>query len=538
MTVMPVHRVDADVAIVGAGFAGAILAQVLRARGLSVVLVERGRHPRFVIGESSTPLAGLLIEEIADRFDLPRLRPLASWGTWKAAYPDLPCGLKRGFSFFRHEPREPFADDDSHARQLLVAASPHDAVADTHWYRPAVDAWLTREAEDTGAVYLDDCALEAPTFQGDRVTIDGLRDGRHVRISAGFLVDASGPRGYLWRALTLGDAPLRYLPPTQALYTHFAGVRRWEDLAPGDEAPPFPIDDAALHHVWPGAWMWVLRFDNGITSAGIAATESVARRYGLSADAAAWGRVLADHPSIGTQFRDASPLRPFVYTPRVAHRTARVAGRGWALLPSAAGVIDPLLSTGFPLALLGITRLAALLTEWPAGSRRDAALRRYARDTVSELGTTERLVAALYASMDDFALFKRLTLLYFAAASFTETVRRLGMPQRAPGFLLRGDRRFGPAVRMLSSRVLAAPDGAAGESIRRQIALDIATTIAPYDVAGLGDATRRDWFPVRLSDLHGARERLGVSSAAIDAMLARCGLTCGDDAADAREMAV
>jgi hypothetical protein len=36
--------------------------------------------------------------------------------------------------------------------------------------------------------------------------------------------------------------------------------------------------------------------------------------------------------------------------------------------------------------------------------------------------------------MADFEQFKRLTLLYFAAASFSETSRRLGMADRAKGF--------------------------------------------------------------------------------------------------------
>ena len=64
-------RRDADVVIVGAGFAGALTAMALRRRGRSVLLVERGRHPRFAIGESSTPLANLLIEELADRTTCP-----------------------------------------------------------------------------------------------------------------------------------------------------------------------------------------------------------------------------------------------------------------------------------------------------------------------------------------------------------------------------------------------------------------------------------------------------------------------------------
>ena len=65
-------------------------------RGQRVALVERGRHPRFAIGESSTPLANLLIEELADRYDLPRVRAFSKWGTWQRARPEVACGLKRG----------------------------------------------------------------------------------------------------------------------------------------------------------------------------------------------------------------------------------------------------------------------------------------------------------------------------------------------------------------------------------------------------------------------------------------------------------
>jgi transcriptional regulator GlxA family with amidase domain len=50
-------RCDFDIVIVGSGFAGSLMAMIARRLGHSVVLVERGRHPRFAIGESSTPLA-------------------------------------------------------------------------------------------------------------------------------------------------------------------------------------------------------------------------------------------------------------------------------------------------------------------------------------------------------------------------------------------------------------------------------------------------------------------------------------------------
>jgi len=520
VTNVPVHRVDVDVAIVGSGFAGAMLALILRQHGRRVALIDRATHPRFAIGESSTPLANLLIEEIADRHDLPRLGPLSKWGTWQATYPDVMRGRKRGFSFFQHSAGEPFVDDDTHARQLLVAASPNAAIADTHWYRPHLDAWLTREAEDAGVVVLEGTVLGTPEMTPAGAVLEGTRRAASVRIDAGFIVDASGPRGYLWRTLGLGDAPLAWLPPTQALYCHFDDVALWRDVSPSEATPPYPVDEAALHHVLPGAWMWVLRFDDGCVSAGLAATDAFAADYGFSNGPDAWRRVLRDFPSLETQFATARTRMPFIHAPRIAHRTAVVTGPTFALLPSAAGVIDPLLSTGFPLTLLGISRLADVLLGHE-GDSRGRALDQYARDTVAELSATERLVGAMYASMHDFTLFKRLGLLYFAAASFAETVRRLGAPEGARGFLLQADPVFGPALRSLTSRAACRPTGAA----RTALLQDVATAIAPFDVAGLGDDSRRDWYPVRAADLHAARERLGVSAAAIDALLERCGFS-------------
>src|SRR6266705_3901729 len=104
-------KTDFDIAIVGSGFGGSLLAMIARRLGRSVLLLERGQHPRFAIGESSTPLANLLLEELALRYDLPRLLPLAKWGSWQKTYPQIACGLKRGFTFYQHQFGEPFCRD-------------------------------------------------------------------------------------------------------------------------------------------------------------------------------------------------------------------------------------------------------------------------------------------------------------------------------------------------------------------------------------------------------------------------------------------
>ncbi|HEY8833139.1 MAG TPA: NAD(P)-binding protein, partial [Gemmatimonadaceae bacterium] len=76
-----------EVAIVGSGFAGSLLARVLAVLGYDVVLLERSTHPRFAIGESSTPLANLSLERIGLRYGLPDCYNLATHGRWLSNFP-------------------------------------------------------------------------------------------------------------------------------------------------------------------------------------------------------------------------------------------------------------------------------------------------------------------------------------------------------------------------------------------------------------------------------------------------------------------
>src|SRR5262249_5119741 len=168
---------DFDIAIVGSGFAGSLLALICRRLGRSVVLVEKGAHPRFAIGESSSPLANLLLEELSDRYDLPRIRPLASWGSWQRHYPEIGCGLKRGFTFYGARAGRPFAADPQRRNELLVAASPRDEIADTHWLRADFDHFLVREAQAEGAEYSDETGIDSVEIRPDGIALRGERRG-------------------------------------------------------------------------------------------------------------------------------------------------------------------------------------------------------------------------------------------------------------------------------------------------------------------------------------------------------------------------
>ncbi len=510
-----------DVAIVGSGFAGSLLAMIARRAGRSVLMLENGMHPRFAIGESSTPLANLLLEELAARYDLPRLKPLTKWGTWQQSYPEMACGLKRGFSFYHHTPGEQAVHGFDRERQLLVAASPNDVISDTHWYRAELDHFLVREAEEMGVEYLDRVTLFRMSESDKRVTIEGARLGKAVAFRCRFLVDATGPRGFLHQALELQEDVFPDFPPTQALYTHYSDVARFRGRASEDptDLPPYPADDSALHHVFEGGWIWVLRFNNGLTSAGAAVTISIADRVRLEEGGAAWTRLLDLLPSVREQFAGAKAELPFVHARRLSFLAGSMAGRRWAMLPSAAGFVDPLLSTGFPLTLLGIARLGEIITlDWgsPSFAQR---IETYAAQTRKELLAAARVISALYATMGNFALFTSISFLYFAAASFAETARRLDKHPLASSFLLCDHPVFGPACARLCRLAHQVRTEAESSDLRAEIL----HSIEPFNVAGLGEARRRNWFPVDPRDLLRGAGKLGVTEDAVRSLMQRFG---------------
>jgi FADH2 O2-dependent halogenase len=501
---------DYDLAIVGSGFGGSLLAMIATRLGLRVILLERGRHPRFAIGESASPLAGIMLEQLADRYDLPRIRPLSAYGTWQRAYPRVVCGLKRGFTYFRHERGRKYDCPPERSNQLLVEASPNDELSDTHWLRSDVDAFLVREATALGVEYVDEIALDDVEWRADgSALLTATRHQRTSRIAVRFIVDASGPRGFIGRALGNRNRGFDGYPATQALFSHFIDVARCDAMPEygfegGPKGPPYPVDEAALHHVFDGGWMWVLRFNNGVTSAGIAVTDDLAADLRLSDGASAWPRFLARYPSIAAQFADAKPIREFTWMPQLSWRADVAAGPGWAMLPSAAAFVDPLFSTGIPLTLLGIERIARLLErarlgvgswEWGVADAWDE----YSRMTLGEGDHTADFIAGCYAAFSRFDEFMAYSMFYFAAASYAEMARRLGVTAHSSRFLGADDERFASAIRDLSpARTMC-------------ILASVERAIEHRNIAGLCNPAKKNWYGIDLEDTVSGAGKFGLT---------------------------
>lgn len=512
-----------EIAIIGSGFAGSLMARVLAVLGYDVVLLERGAHPRFAIGESSTPLANLSLERIGRRYGLADCYRLATHRRWLEHFPELRRGLKRGFTFYRHHPGEPFANHGLGSERLLVAASPNDAVADTHWLRADVDHHFVRQAIAAGVDYRDRTELTTAVIDSTGARLTGQREGVPVDLQAAFVIDASGPGGFLARQLSIVSGLERTETRAALVFSHFTGVRPMRDVVPGLPDGPYPDEWAAVHHLIDEGWMYSLGFDHGVTSAGFALTPRglAGLNVPTNVDAPAlWRSLLERYPTIGIAFAESTPLLPIAFHPRIQHRLTRAAGERWALLPHAYAFVDPLFSTGIAWSLRAVERLALAFGRESDGRRvpRPDQLARYESLLSAEADQIDRFVAGAYDAMAHFDLFAAHAMIYFAIVSFAETRQRLieGDEAAWTGFLGVGDPMTEPLPRESLQRLRRITGGQWGRLTgtaddRRRYAEWGASAIAPRNVAGLADPARHHLYPVDLELLIDRHQLLGLS---------------------------
>jgi FADH2 O2-dependent halogenase len=509
-----------EVGVVGSGFAGSLLARVLAVLGYDVVLLERGTHPRFAIGESSTPLANLSLERLGIRYGLQDCYNLATHGRWLAHFPELRRGLKRGFTYYRHHPDQPFADRGLDSERLLVAASPHDSLSDTHWLRADVDHHFVREAVAAGVDYRDGVELTSAHVAPDSVRVSGSRDGNQFELRANFLIDASGPGGFLARQLSIPSGLDRTETRAAIVFSHFDGVRLMKDVVPGMPDGPYPDDWAAVHHIIDEGWMYSLRFDDGVTSAGFLLTpRGAAALHSPDATQAAslWHALLQRYPTLASAFAEATPLMPIAFRPVIQHRLTRAAGERWAMMPHAYAFVDPLFSTGIAWGLRAVERLA-LAFESAARNRRvpdPDVLTRYDAALSAEADQIDLVVAGAYEAMAHFDLFAAQAMLYFATVSFAEASQRLVPKESAAwnGFLGVSDPVLEPLARdsLRRLRQITQGRGDIGTSAERRGFEDwIGHAIAPRNIAGLADPAR-NLYPVDFDALIEHHALLGMS---------------------------
>ena len=299
-----------DLVILGSGLGGSLAAMVARQRGLSVAICDPTPHPRFVIGESSTPTASLLVEAIADEFDLPEIAFLSSHARWTAEHPEIMRGRKRGFVYVGDI-------------QPLAFAASSEANADTHWMRSDTDRFLLAAAVRRGARLIAANPIAERYHEGQWRFVFERREP--IRSKLLLVTNAVPPHLDGVEAI---DPPFRYR--SRIAYTHAASLPPTTRQA----GWPFPPDESAMHAIGPDGWGWALRFDDGRVSVGYEQTEFEGDDVEDALRRTWPDFALADPP--GRILTLATP-----------QRCCDVAGgEALALLPHAFGFVTPLHSTG------------------------------------------------------------------------------------------------------------------------------------------------------------------------------------------------
>ena len=239
---------DFDVAILGNGLSGSMLATILGKQGVSVVLIDADQHPRFAVGESTIPHTSLLISALAEKYDLPELEHLIHADTL-AKHVCTTCGIKRHFGYVYHRPGQVYDRTEG----LQFGTSARD---ENHWFRQDIDAYLHNLAVHYGAVPRQKTKVTSLEIDKQGVKLQ-TSTGEEIR--ARYLVDGTGHKSILAERFGLRDKPCRLKHHARTLFTHMVDVPGFDEA---DRPLPISYHKGTLHHCFERGWFWVIPFNN------------------------------------------------------------------------------------------------------------------------------------------------------------------------------------------------------------------------------------------------------------------------------------
>lgn len=415
-----------DVVVIGSGVAGSITALLLSKLGHKTLMVEKGVHPRFALGESSTPVFSKKLKNLAMTYDVPEFKELSTYDTIMASGKSLMCGPKEVFHYFVHQPNQTQAMVNGEYPEIMIQTPD----VDTQFLRADLDERLVQYAQKYGADYVDMTELVDLDLRDDGVTVHLKKEGEEVRkVEAKFLIDATGFRSLLAKKLDLRipdaelDTPLR----SRCIFTHFETVGRLEDAVGNDEGfnNRMTVDRlrATQHHCFDGGWYWFIPFDSGVTSVGLSLDIDKYPDTGMAPEEEFW-HFTNQFPIVKAMLENRKTLLPYYRTGRMQFRTKYAAGDRWALLPAAAVGMDAWFSTGMGLNLVSIHRLVdALHTKvFSTGEFKRKHLEQYESSLFKEWWYVTRMMHGIYKSFKHFDIFRWYCYLCFMGAeSFVHT---------------------------------------------------------------------------------------------------------------------
>ncbi|MGH7245231.1 MAG: NAD(P)/FAD-dependent oxidoreductase [Phycisphaerales bacterium] len=347
-----------DIIVIGGGPAGSTAALRAVRNGNSVLLLEKGKLPRFHIGESMLPRTMHLIRELGLQDRVSRV-------------PQVP---KFGASFV-------MANDETPSDFWFSPGPNGEESSAFNTERAPFDRMLLDAAVEAGATVLEETAVRS---------IDKLADNQVVlTTSAGeyrarVLLDASGQGTVVGRHLGTRTR----LPDLErvAYFQHFHGVERRPGRLGG--SPIFPLCDEG--------WFWLIPLDEHRTSIGVVMNAEIARSVGVPPDRMLrWA--IDRSPFVRRAMVHAEGPEDNHVAADFSYVCKPYAGPGYFLVGDAATFVDPVFSTGVCMAMMSAVKAADGAGAILRGTSSPEAVRREYRAYVgASSGCLFRIVRDFY----------------------------------------------------------------------------------------------------------------------------------------------
>lgn len=378
-----------DVAIIGGGLAGNLVARQLRRTlpQLSVAIFEKAAESSFKVGESTV--------EIASNYLTRRL------GLSRHLYErQLP---KNGLRFFFDTPAR---DADLEAMSEIGSMSlPVLPSFQLDRSRFEADLWAMNEAAGVaihrGRVKGLSLAEGEDPHRFDLVDEAGARRP----VAARWVIDASGRAGVIAKQLDL------WVPEDHqiaSVWGRFEGVADLDDIGGAGFHARVRHTSRYLsttHFCYPGYWIWFIPLGEGVTSVGLVIErdqwrDELRRPEGFQA-------FLREHGAPARLLEEARLVDVMSYK-QLAYRSRRYFGHRWACVGEAAAFSDPFYSPGSDFIAMENDMAVDLIRREVAGedTATTAAQReRYDAFMKFRFDATMRLYRKLYPVLGSFDLY-------------------------------------------------------------------------------------------------------------------------------------
>lgn len=328
--------VPVDVLIIGGGPAGTTAATLLARKGWKVVLLEKGVHPRFHIGESLLPMNLPILERLGV---LDRVKDI---GVFKPGA-DFPLqDNANSVNVFRFD--RALNPVFGHAYQVK---------------REEFDHLLFENARDSGADVRMRVTVEKVEFgtDGRPATVHARNaEGEALTFAPRYLIDASGRDTFMGGKLKLKKK--NALHQSAAIFSHFRGVTRRE----GADAGNITVER------FPHGWMWLIPLRDDVMSVGaVCFPEYLKQRRGDNE--CFLMQTLEATPSVWSRMQQAERIAPVHVTGNYSYTCTQMTGPGWVMVGDAYAFIDPVFSSGVYLGMNSGEHAAAVVD----GALRDPA---------------------------------------------------------------------------------------------------------------------------------------------------------------------